>query len=358
MIAGDPLQGGAAWAVLQYVLGLRRLGCDVWLVDPVDAITAPRVRSFGAIAAEFGLEQRAALLCGGRTVGVSYRLLLDACRTADVLLNVSGMLADDDLLGGARLRVWLDLDPCFNQLWHSAGVDMRFAGHDRFVTVGQRIGCPDCDVPTCGHDWTRTLPPVVLEHWSPGADIAYDGLTTVGNWRAYGSIEYEGRRFGQKAHSVRAIISLPELTDERIMPALSIHADERSDLAALDTHGWHVLDPEALTPTPSAYQAFVRSSKAELGIAKEGYAVSRCGWFSDRSACYLAAGRPVIAQDTGFRSALPTGEGLLAFDSAAGAAGAIDRVRADYARHARAARALAEAHLDSDRVLTRLLEAL
>lgn len=358
MVAGDHLQGGAAWAVLQYVVGLRRLGHDVWLVEPVDELTAPRVESLRAITAEFGLDGRVALVCDGHAAGLPYSSVRKACAGADVLLNVSGMLADSRLLDGVRLRVWLDLDPCFNQLWHSQGLDMRFAGHHRFVTVGQRIGRPGCEVPACGQEWTRTLPPVVLDHWQPGADVAYDGLTTVGNWRAYGSIEHEGRRYGQKAHSVRTLIALPELTRERIMPALAIHPDERSDLAALDRHGWHVLDPAALTPTPLAYRSFIRSSKAELGIAKEGYVVSRCGWFSDRSACYLAAGRPVVAQDTGFGNALPVGDGLLAFETADDAVAAIERVGTDYARHAQAARDLAEAYFDSDRVLTGLLEAL
>jgi hypothetical protein len=358
MVAGDHLQGGAAWAVLQYVLGLRRLGHDVWLVEPVDELTAPRVHALGVTAAEFGLDGRAALVCDRQATGVPYASVRTACRSADVLLNVSGMLANDDLLEEAGLRVWLDLDPCFNQHWHTQGLDMRFAGHDRFVTVGQRIGLPGCDVPTCGHEWLRTLPPVVLEQWEPGVETVYDGLTTVGNWRAYGSIDHCGRRLGQKAHSVRALIGLPALTPERIMPAFAIHPDERSDLAALDRHGWQVLDPASLTPTPTAYQSFVRSSKAELGIAKEGYVVSRCGWFSDRSACYLAAGRPVVAQDTGFGAALPTGEGLLTFDTTHAAAAAIERLRTDSARHAHAARELAEAYLDSDRVLTDLLEAL
>jgi hypothetical protein len=357
MVAGQG-QGGAAWAVLQYVLGLRRLGHDVWLVEPVDALTASRVRTLDAIAAEFGLEGRAALVCDGHAAGLPYASVRSASRGADLLLNISGMLADSELLEHASLRVWLDLDPCFNQHWHLQGLDMRFDGHDRFVTVGQRIGLPGCDVPTCGRDWLRTLPPVVLDQWPVGLEIAYDGLTTVGNWRAYGSVEHEGRRLGQKAHSVRALLELPELTPERIMPALSIHPEERADLAALDRHGWHVLDPVALTATPSAYRSFLRSSKGELGIAKEGYVLSRCGWFSDRSACYLAAGRPVVAQDTGFGLALPTGEGLLTFDTALGAAAAIERMRADSRRHAHAARALAETYLDSDRVLSDLLDAL
>ena len=357
MIAGDPGQGGATWAILQYVLGLRRLGHDVWLVEPVDELTPSRTRYFEAVTAQFDLGERAALVCGRTAVGVPYSRLTEATSTSDLILNVSGMLTDECLLAGPRLRAWLDLDPCFNQLWHESGTNMRFAAHDRFVTIGQRLGCPGCDVPTCGYAWTTTLPPVVLEHWRPGTDIAHDGLTTVANWRSYGSIERHGVRYGQKAHSVRALIGLPRLTTTQIAPALAIHEDEREDLVALVANGWRILDPVPLTGTPSGYRTFVRQSRAELGIAKEGYVVSRCGWFSDRSACYLAAGRPVIGQDTG-AGVPPPGEGLLTFSSSDDAAGAIESVLSDYARHTRAARGIAEEHLDSDRVLSALLEAL
>jgi glycosyltransferase involved in cell wall biosynthesis len=136
---------------------------------------------------------------------------------------------------------------------------------------------------------------------------------------------------------------------------MKVHPDERPDLASLAENGWELVDPNVVAATPHAYRAFIQGSRAEIGIAKSGYVVSRCGWFSDRSACYLASGRPVVAQDTGFSQFIPTGEGLFAFDDEDGALAAIEAVRRDYARHSRAARQLAEEHLDSDRVLARLL---
>jgi hypothetical protein len=187
-------------------------------------------------------------------------------------------------------------------------------------------------------------------------DIACDALTTVGNWRSYGPIEHEGVRYGQKAHSVRGIIDLPQRTEWRVVLAMDVHPDERDDHELLREHGWDVVDPRRAAGTPDAYRSFVSGSRAEIGIAKEGYVASRSGWFSDRSACYLASGRPVIAQDTGFTRALPTGDGLFAFSDVGDILEAIEDLRIDYDHHARAARALAEEHLDSDRVLSAVLE--
>jgi hypothetical protein len=235
---------------------------------------------------------------------------------------------------------------------------MRFVGHTHFVTIGQAIGRPDCAVPTCGLRWITTPQPVVLAHWPVAESLTFDALTTVGNWRGYGSIRHGGVLYGQKAHSLREFISLPTLTDERFMLALAIHPDEARDLDALAENGWSLLDPRSVAGTPASYRSFIQGSRAEFGIAKSGYVASRCGWFSDRSVCYLASGRPVIAQETGFSRFLPTGQGLFAFDTLDDVLAALDELKRDYARHARAARALAEEHFDSDRVLTRLLQQL
>jgi hypothetical protein len=178
----------------------------------------------------------------------------------------------------------------------------------------------------------------------------------VGNWRSYGSVTWKGRTYGQKVHSTRRLLDLPSRTSQRLRPALAIHPREEADLRALHEHGWELAEPSDVAATPDAYRRFIRGSKGELCIAKAGYVDARSGWFSDRSVCYLAAGRPVVAQDTGFGEMLPVGEGLLVFDGVDTAAAAIDEICSDYDRHRRSARAVAEAHFDSDVVLTRLLE--
>jgi hypothetical protein len=367
MMAGDPHQGGATWAVLQFLLGFRRLGHDVCFVEPIlqsslrpsgsPLASTINAAYFQSVVGAFALEQKAALFRpdNRETVGLSYDQLCWVGRQADVFLNISGLLAEPTFTETIPVRVYLDLDPAFNQLWQLQGIDRGFAGHTHWVTIGQALGKPGCAVPLCGLPWLTTLQPVVLEHWPVAQRIKCDAFTTVGNWRAYGSIEQDGVFYGQKAHSLRQFISLPGRTPEKFMLALAIHPQETGDLEALAVHGWQLLDPAEVAGSPADYRLFIQGSKAELGIAKSGYVVSRCGWFSDRSICYLASGRPVLAQETGFSRFLPIGQGLFAFETLDDILAGIDAVNGDYHRHARAARAVAEEFFDSDKVLTKLL---
>ena len=368
MVAGDPNQGGAAWAVLQYVLGLQRLGHEVCLIEPISAgaikpAGAPLGDSenasyFRAVTQAFGLEDRSSLLVEetGETVGLSQSEVRSRCRQAVVLLNISGMLQREDLISRIPIRVHLDLDPGFNQLWHATqGIDMRFSAHNHFVTIGKSLGTADCPIPVCGIEWITTFQPVVLDFCPPPSTIRHPGFTTIANWRGYGSIEYAGVFYGQKAHSLRQFMALPTRTSERFTLALSIHPDERKDLAALAENGWSLLNPACVARTPQQYLGFISRSKAEFGIAKSGYVAARCGWFSDRSACYLACGRPVIAQETGFSKHIPCGEGLLPFSTIDDALAAVESLNSDYARHSRAARSIAAEYFESGKVLSRLL---
>src|SRR5215208_2502641 len=343
MIAGVPHQGGATWAVLQYLLGFKRLGHDVHFVEPVEEAAlrpagVPLARSdndayFRRVMAEFGMGRTSALLLAGtqRTVGLPYERLREIARRADVLVNISGLLADEALTENIPLRAYLDLDPAFTQLWYAAeGIDMGFADHSHFVTVGQAIGDPDCEVPTCGLKWIKTPQPIVLEYWPVTGRITHHSLTTVANWRGYGSIEHEGVFYGQKVHSLRKFFSLPTLTEESFALALAIHPEESKDLVALQANGWRLVDPARVAHTPAGYQRFVGGSKAEFGIAKE----------------------------TGFSPFLPVGAGLFAFETIDDVLAATETLKGDYDRHSRAARAVAEEHFDSDRVLGRLLDVL
>jgi hypothetical protein len=360
MVAASPHQGGASWAALQYLAGLAALGHDVVLVEPVPLSALRRgsdVRTYLDSLGPHG--ERLALIAAGEreTLGVPYAELAAFAASADLLLNLSGTLREQWLLETIDVRVFVDLDPGFNQAWHAQGHDMGFDEHTHFVTVGGLVGTAGCPIPTDGREWIATLPPVVLEHWTQAPEPpARDAFTSVGHWRSYGSIEHAGIRYGQRAHSLRELIALPRHSDARFELALGIHPDETADIEALSANGWQLLDPQRVAGTPDAYRDFVRASKAELCVAKSGYVASRGGWFSDRSACYLASGRPVAAQETGFAELLPTGEGLLAFTTLSEAAQAVREIEAHPGRHRAAARAIAEEHLDARHVLSRLLE--
>jgi hypothetical protein len=355
--ASPPGQGGATWAVLQYALGFRELGHDVVLVDPC-ARHGTVADYFDVVAREMRLDGRALLVHPDRTAtGGDYGRLARWSAHADVLVNLAGVLRDEELTGSIPYRVYVDLDPGFTQLWQNSGIDMGLAGHHRFATVGQLIGTADCEIPTCGLPWHPTLPPVVLSEWSVGGRSPTLGVTTVANWRSYGPVSFGGVHYGQKAHSLREIADLPNrIRAARFEPALAIHEAESADLRLLAATGWRRIDPRLAAGTPWRYRRFVAASTAEIGVAKSGYVVSRSGWFSDRSACYLACGRPVVAQDTGWARSVPAGAGLLAFSDSDDAASAIEQILSDYPHHAGAARALARECFDSRTVLPRLLD--
>jgi hypothetical protein len=365
-IAATPQQAGWTCAVLQYVLGFRQLGHQVVLIDPIDAemlrpggtalAASQNAKYFTQFTRDRALAGASALFVNGtcETIGLDRERLRREIRESDVLFNLSGKLRDRDLIALARRAVYVDVDPAFTQLWHMQGCDVGLDGHTWFVTIGQNLERAP-GIPTVGKRWIATMPPVVLDEWPITAQLRWNALTTIANWRGYGSIEHDGIRLGQKAHTLRALMALPRKTSERFVLALAIDPGERRDLAALREHGWCVIDPLSVCSTPEDYRAFIAGSKAEFGFAKSGYVASQCGWFSDRSVCYLASGRPVIAQDTGFTAYLPTGAGLFSFTTDDDVLRSIDALNSDYKRHARSARELAAEYFDSRRVLTRLL---
>ena len=344
--AGVPHQGGATWAALQWVLGLRALGHEVVVVEQLPGPADPVQREYARTI--------------DRQTGVTVLLLEHAgpppeLAPLDLLVNLSGVLRDERLLDLVPRRLYVDLDPGFTQVWHAQGADVGLDGHTHHATVGLALG-GGCTAPTVDRTWLTLLPPVVLGRWEPQEQTRWDAATSVGHWRSYGPVEWDGLRYGQRAHAVRRLLDLPARSPLPLRPALGIAPEETDDLAALRRCGWQLLDPADVTATPEDYRAFVRGSTCELGTAKAGYVDARTGWFSDRSAAYLAAGRPVVAQDTGWSAQLPTGEGLHAYDDVEGAGAALDAVLSRPAAERRAAVEVARAHLDARTVLGRLLE--
>ncbi|HEX6780456.1 MAG TPA: hypothetical protein VF125_00335 [Solirubrobacterales bacterium] len=358
-LAQRPRAGGHTWFALQYLLGFRALGWEVTLIDRLDAeLSLDGIDYLAETMERFGLAgDWAVLLPEGGSAGLSRTQVESRLASSDLLLNVMGYLDDEELLAAPPMRVFLDVDPGFGQMWRRLGLADLFAGHDRFVSVGLNVGSAGCAVPDCGLDWTPTLPPVALDHWP----VASGGtrFTSVATWRGpYGPVEYEGRTYGLRVHEFRRFLPLPELTRAEFEIALAIDPADAADVERLKQAGWSLLDPGAVASGPEAYRRFIQGSAAELTVAKGMYVDTESGWFSDRSACYLASGKPVIAQETGFGGHLPTGEGLLAFSDLEEAVAAVEDVRHAPGRHARAARGIAEEHFGAERVLSRMIDEL
>jgi hypothetical protein len=309
---------------------------------------------------EVGLEHCWSLDRGdGEHAGISRSAVLRFVGSADFLLNVMGFTTDEELLGAARLRVFLDTDPGFAQMWYALGLADLFAHHDAHVTIGERIGAADCGIPVCGRRWLTTPQPVVLDHWPPSAPADVARFTSVASWRgSYGPVDYRGRRYGLRAHEFRRFADLPHRAGGDFELALDIHPADGRDAQRLRDGGWSLVSPAAVASSLSDYRRYLQRSGAELMVAKGMYVDTRGGWMSERSLCYLASGRPVLAQDTGFACRYPTGDGLLAFSTLDEALAGVEAIRSSPARHGAAARALAEEHFASDRVLQRLVDRL
>ncbi len=374
-LAQRPHHGGHTWVFLQYLLGFRRLGWDVLFIDrlepemcldesgrPTALQHSANLRYLTSVMERFGLEDSWVLLFddGREVVGVDRAATIERLRHSSFLLNVMGFLDDDELLAATPRRVLLDIDPGFGQMWRALGLHDLFVGHDDYVTIGENIGQPDCAIPTGGIDWITTKQPVVLEEWPVARATVRDRrITSVGSWRGpFAPIEYEGVTYGLRVHEFRRFFGLPARSSATFEVALDIHEAESGDLAALTENDWVLVDPRVVAADPGRYREYIRGSAAELMIAKNMYVETRSGWFSDRSICYLASGRPVLAQDTGLEGLVPTGAGLLTFTTLEEAAAGVEAILGDYTRHARAARATAEDHFSSDRVLSRLLDRL
>jgi hypothetical protein len=365
--------GGQTWLYLNWLRALDALGHEVWYVeddtvwpyDPVaNAVTddcSYAVRHVERCLRRIGLEGRWALRLAdreGACWGLSGRALDELYRDCDALLNVVGATDLREPHLAAPLRVYVQTDPVTAELRLANGDEhtrRAFADHHVVATYGENYGAPDCGVPLNGTRYVKTRQPVDLDLWPVAFDAAAPSFTTIGNYRQDGAdVEYAGEVYSWSKHSEwEKLIDLPGRTDQRFELALNAGDDDR---ARLEAHGWSVVSPLRMSlDVFGAYPRFFRRSRAQLTVAKDQNVRLRSGWFSERDGCYLASGKPVVTQDTGFGAALPAGEGLFAFATADEALDAVQRINADYPRHCRAARAVAEEHLDGRRVAARLL---
>jgi hypothetical protein len=372
-IANRHLNAGGAWVRLNWIAGLRRLGCDVYFVEQIQSDTcvdetgapAPFEQSanrrfFTDVARTFAFDEVSSLVLdnGPQTCGLSYQDVLGVADAADVLINISGHLTLEPILRRIRRKAYIDLDPGFTQFWHADGLLGRhLADHDCFFTVGENIGTPACPIPTGGLTWHRKRRFLVLDQWPVCHNGDPNRFTTVAAWRgAFGPVEYGHRRFGLKVHEFRKFMTLPAHARQSFEIALSIHPADRRDLDALELNGWRVVDPRQSVADPFAFQEYVQGSGGEFSAAQGIYVETESGWVSDRTVRYLASGKPCLVQDTGFSRNYPVGEGLVAFRTLADAVSGAERIARDYEGHSQAARRLAETYFDSDRVLPEMFD--
>ena len=393
LIAQHPTLGGVAWDYLQYAAGLARLGHDVFYFedsgewpysidggptgdDWVRRDPSENLVHLQAVLSRHGLGEKWAYRfpLDSRWFGLTNLKRREVIASADLLVNVSGTLEHPQQYRAIPHLIYIDSDPVFTQIKlqlkenHTAFRE-RFEEHDVFFTFGERI--PQLD-PV--RSWHVTRQPILLDQWRDG--LHGQLYTTVMSWTSYKPLHFKGQEYGQKDVEFGRFIELPSKTSNTLEVALggAHHADWEVSQAQLpeptaallrqnprlipaellSRNGWRVVDALHRCGTPDAYRKYIISSKAEWSVAKNGYVRGRPGWFSCRSACYLAAGRPVVVQDTGF--ALPTGEGILKFSTLEEAVDAIRGVEGFYPRHARAARSLAEEYFDSEKVLRELIE--
>jgi hypothetical protein len=369
LIAQYPL-GGVTWDYVQYPLGLARLGHDVyyfedtgqWPYDPQAGGLAKEpdvnVGYLARVMAGFGLEDRWAYRFPWHSqwFGLSDASRYEVVRSADLLINVSGTLQRPAEYRRTRRLAYIDSDPMFTQIKLAQGqahLRALIDSHDVHFSFGETLSAR---VPQTGHQWLPTRQPVVLEQWQR-SEATRRVLTTVMNWTSYKDLVFAGETYGQKDREFLRFIDLPGRVAPTVLEvAANIGKTRRTPRAHLSQRGWHVVDPMDVCPDVETYRRYIQTSVAEWSVAKHAYVAGRTGWFSCRSACYLAAGRPVVVQDTGFSAVLPTGSGLLGFSTVEEAVDAIHAVERDYERHSSAARQIAEAYFDSDKVLTRLVE--
>jgi hypothetical protein len=365
---------GEIWETVHYLVGLRRLGYDVYYVEAhgqPPLMLAPGDDNDGsAMAAAFiaGLMQRFdlggrwayhALHADGRYYGLTKGQLRKLYRSAALLINYHGSTWPLPEHSANGRLIYLETDPVSKQvaLHHGdqSSIDM-LAQHCAFFTWGENYGNPDCGVPLPDRFRFRpTRPPVVLDLWETGGSGSGQTFTTIGNWRQPGrDIVFQGELYHwSKHHEFLKIIDLPRQVNRTFELALS--KCNASDKRLLRRNGWKVRNALRFSLDPDAYRRYILGSRGEFTVAKDQNVRLRSGWFSERSAQYLAAGRPVITQETGFSSILPTGQGLFAFLTMAEIVQAVESIDSCYEQHCRAASALAREYFSYDVVLPRML---
>lgn len=354
-----PKGGGHLWVYLNWALGLQASGYEVtWLeVVPDDApeYVHEQLQALRTQLSHFGLERVALVTPAGTATRDHFSALtVDDVAGADLLLNLNHS-APQAVVQRFRRSALVDIDPGLLQVWMATG-DVSPAVHDVYFSIGETVGQPGALFPDGGIDWHYTPPPVFLPAWPVTPPAAASAYTTVSHWW-YGEMTWRGETFNNdKRASFLDYVTLPAHTNARLELALCLGEDPDNDRGLWRGHGWHLRESWDVTGTADAYRCYVQQSRGEFSCAKPSCMHLQNAWVSDRTICYLASGHPVVVQDTGPSRILPRDEGMFRFNSLDEAAAALERVEAEYERHARAGRALAERHFDAVAVTSSVVE--
>jgi hypothetical protein len=364
--------GGVAWQFIHYLLGMKRLGWDVCYVedsardlyDPIkNNFTSDPAANIGAVAPfleSHGFKDKWCFRshAQNRCYGLSDTQLHQLYREADAFLNVTGAQEMREEHMRIPRRIYVETDPVASQIKVSQGDERTIAhlsAHDTHFSYGENIGQPDCPLPTGGFCWLPTRQPVVLDLWQNDF-AAGDRYTTISTWKNKGrDIVYKGETYyWSKDLEFLKFLHLPGKTKAKF--ELATRPDAKTAVEFMKNDWWDVIDPVPLSRDFHKYRNYIQSSRGEFTVAKDQNIRLKSGWFSDRSACYLAAGRPVITQETGFSNHLPVGKGLFGFRTMEEILAAIEIIETDYEGASRAAREIAAEYFSADVVLKSLLD--
>jgi hypothetical protein len=358
-VANFPDGGGHFWVYMQYVQGLRRLGCEVYWLEQFQPADDPErhahiLSTFFERMKRFGLEDRALLYSVDRAakddadrfrfVGRSRSEAEAILRRADLLLNFHYAI-DPRLLACARRTALVDIDPGLLQFWMSTG-QLAVPPHDLYLTTGETVGTAAARFSDCGLRWIHIRPCICLDLWPFVFDAQADAFTTVSSWLTtdFLKVTENGKtvlRENTKRVSFLQFRELPRRTSQPLELALYLVDKDADDRAHLERYGWRVRQSAEVASSPEAYRSYIQRSRGEFSCAKPSCMDFQNAWISDRTLCYLASGKPVVVQHTGRSALLPNGEGMFRFTTLDEAAAALDAVNADYERHCRAAREIA-----------------
>ena len=371
-IVGGPL-GGLVWHHLQYVVGLHRLGHNVLFIEDSDdypscynpetleVSTDPSygLKFINEVFTNFNLKDNWAYYNyhSNTWYGKTREQIESFIDQTDIFFNLSGIYPWRDFIQKIPVRVLIDTDPAFTQIDNIQNTARKnlAQSHTHFFSFGENFGKQSCSMPDDGFDWQPTRQPVVMDLWNFSPGNISGKWTTVMQWDSYKTRELDGRKYGMKSFSFMDYLDLPSKTNDTFEVAIGSASTSKINL--LD-YGWKSVNPLEVTKTHKSYQDFIKNSKGEWSIAKQGYLITRCGWFSERTTCYLASGRPVIVQDTGFSEFIETGKGLHCFSNEENILIALEKINGNYATECVLARNIVKEYFNSNKVLSGMLNKL